>query len=138
MSCNLAGDLLDKYCDGDVDALERVVVESHISLCPECAAAYAEVQWLSLRLHELGEPTEYPPELFALAAATAEVLTTRPSVPRTLIRVAENSSRFVQFIPGASRAAALARKGMRAAPKAAFDLTSYVVKGGARLAQAII
>ena len=137
MRCNLDSELLEKCFDGEVDVLERVVVENHIRLCPDCAEAYAELEWISLRLRELDESIEYPQELFALSAATAEELTTRQSVPRTLVKVAENSARFVQFIPGVPTATALALKGMRATPKAAFGLTSYLVRGGARLAQAI-
>lgn len=137
MSCNLASDLLEKYCDGDADVLECIVVEGHMKLCPECAAACAEMQWLAHKLRELGDSIPYPADLSALGTAVAEGLTTRASLSLTLVGVARNSSRFVQFIPGVSRATALARRGMRAAPRAAFDLTSYVVKGGARLAQAL-
>ncbi|HSL93126.1 MAG TPA: hypothetical protein VK905_00810 [Bacillota bacterium] len=137
MTCNFDDGLLEKFFDGEVDALERVVVENHIRLCLDCAASYAELEWVGRRLRELGESVEYPQELFALAAATADELTTRPSVPRTLLAVAGHSARFVQFIPGVTTAAALARKGVRAAPKAAFGLTSYLVRGGARLAQAL-
>ena len=138
MGCSSGNEFLHKYFDGEADALERIVVENHILFCPECGRSYADMQRISGSLLQLGRNLEYPRELQRLSSTAAVKLTNGPGVVRTLAIIAANSTRYVGFIPGAPRAAAAVRRGMRAAPKAAWGLTSHLVKGGARLAQSLL
>lgn len=62
MSCNFDEMLLYEYIDKTLDADEKLIVDRHLSACPECRKKVAEIKLLYYELDNL-EEVELPTEI---------------------------------------------------------------------------
>jgi len=62
MSCNFDEMLLYEYIDKTLDADEKLIVDRHLSACPECRKKVAEIKLLYFELDNL-EEVELPAEI---------------------------------------------------------------------------
>lgn len=77
MSCNFAG-WLPFYIDGELSALEKFLLEEHLSTCPECRKELNQLKILDWDLKKQLNETAVPLE--AIAACRTQALTTHFSL----------------------------------------------------------
>ena len=67
--CRMDPDLLQEYIDGTIGTLEKVVLEEHLRVCPDCQRELNRLKIMDWDLGEFfEEKTALPPELSVLRA----------------------------------------------------------------------
>ena len=139
MSCTLDNELLERHIDGCLDPLEAIIVGEHLKVCSHCSAYLDELNWLVQHLSSLPGQQEVPlRELTRLSHHTLARIPVSVSTLDILRDTAENCTRFIRFVPGASTASLLADKSLRAAPRVLWGLSRQVLRGGAKIAQVFV
>lgn len=70
LGCDLVGERLDLFHDGELPAAERLEVAEHLEMCPRCRAAMARTRALGLALRETRQLVEIDHERLAALASS--------------------------------------------------------------------
>lgn len=116
--------LLQEYLDGFMDPLEKIVLEEHLKICPECRR---ELTGLKLTLWELDSTlnfnVEIPRELDDMRdsiveeAAGQPIRSTTERIVGMQLKAAKTSTAFLQYIPGVTQGSQLIRDGVKSGLK---------------------
>src|SRR6476646_1670804 len=83
MNCNEAGMLVERYADGEIDALQRRSIEQHLRGCAACAAKHQDLLALRARIgEEVPYFTATPALRERVRAMLANARDTAPARPR--------------------------------------------------------
>jgi len=143
MSC-ISEIQLQEYLEGNVQSLEKVIIEEHLKTCSNCKS---ELLALKLLLWELNEIKKAKPEIPAeVSKVRGRVLNELFEGNQDTLELAEilhlqrnnfaNASTFVKFIPGVKTGQHYLKQGLNRAPSAAFSLSGSILKSGFKMLQA--
>ncbi|AFL99212.1 hypothetical protein Desde_0765 [Desulfitobacterium dehalogenans ATCC 51507] len=125
MTCKLDKLLLQDLLDDTLDPIEKLFVDEHLKICPECRK---ELNELKLLFWDLSDKSTYeielPPELDQLKGILLEQVS-EPSSQSSFTALVEiqrknirSASRFLDYVPGVKASNNLAKESLKATPSA--------------------
>jgi hypothetical protein len=130
MSCRFDKEIIQKYIDNTIDPLEQLFLKEHIKCCGECSSELELLMSAEDELDKFFSSSTVSKELdFMIETIVDDCIEEIESSPlkrsiRMGRRIASNSSKFVDFIPGIK----YAKKGVKKAASKSGSLVSAVVR----------
>ena len=116
--------LLQDYLEGTIDTFEKLIVESHLTVCKTCRRELSE---LKLTFWELGNRNnyeiEYPEELNDISEGLIDKVLgiEEKSLARKVVEIQLNnlrqSKKFIEQIPGAKKTPEIIKKASKSLSK---------------------
>ncbi|SHN86960.1 zf-HC2 domain-containing protein [Desulfitobacterium chlororespirans] len=129
MTCKLDKLLLQDLLDGTIDPLEKLLVDEHLKICPECRKDLNELKLLfwdlnDKSIYEIALPPELDQQLDQLKGLLLEQVF-EPSPQSTFTALMgiqrkniKSASKFLNYVPGVKTGNYLAKEGLKATPSA--------------------
>jgi hypothetical protein len=125
MSCDkMDALLLQDYLEETIDPLEKIFVESHLSICKECRRELTELKLMFWDLNNKSNyELEYPEELDNLRTNLIDNFLgedTRISVKKVVnmqVDTIKMSSKFLEYMPGAKQTPKVLKKASKGLAK---------------------
>ncbi|HHY28856.1 MAG TPA: hypothetical protein GX523_19325 [Desulfitobacterium dehalogenans] len=125
MTCKLDRMLLQALLDDTLDPIEKLFVDEHLKICPECRKELNELKLLFWDLSDkFTYEIELPPELDQLKGILLEQVS-EPSSQSTFTTLVEiqrknikSASKFLDYVPGVKASNNLAKESLKATPSA--------------------
>jgi len=117
--------LLQALLDDTLDPIEKLFVDEHLKICPECRKELNELKLLFWDLSDkFTYEIELPPELDQLKGILLEQVS-EPSSQSTFTTLVEiqrknikSASKFLDYVPGVKASNNLAKESLKATPSA--------------------
>lgn len=135
---------LQEYLEGNLQSLEKVIMEEHLKTCSNCKSELLALKLLQWELNEIKKAKpEIPAEVSKVRGMVLNELFEGNQDTMELAKILHlqrnnfaNASTFVKFIPGVQTGQHYLRQGLNKAPSAAFSLSGSVLKSGFKMLQA--
>ncbi len=118
MSCDkLEAALLQDLLDKTIDPLEKIFVESHLSVCKQCRRELSELKLMFWELdNKSNYEIEYPKELDTMGSEIIDGFLEKKPINNTRkvldmqVNTLKVSSNFLKYVPGANQTPKILKK----------------------------
>lgn len=107
MECKVDEAMIQQYLDGELERLEKIIIEEHIKVCKKCRQELTELKLLMFELGNLEEVTVTDDAKRIRERVVSDMTSSSANTSFSLIKIvntqrtiAKNSRFYLNFVPG--------------------------------------
>jgi Predicted integral membrane protein len=144
MGCKIDDNLLQEYIDGMLDPLQKVIVEEHLKVCPDCRREVTEMKLLLWEIDSIGnQKIDVPAEAVNMIENVIDRVENERKksfnlidIMKVQVGVVKYTGAFLKYMPGVKTGEKYIKKGIKKMPALLYKTAAAAFTGGRKIVMA--